>query len=42
MAAGILAGTLAVAALAEASPQADTKCSSMAMPNDSTAPAPAS
>ena len=40
MAAGILAGTLAVAAPAEASPQADTKCSSMAMPNDSTGAGP--
>ncbi|MCB9416357.1 MAG: hypothetical protein H6522_03800 [Mycolicibacterium sp.] len=40
VAAGILAGTLAVAAPAEASPQADTKCSSMAMPNDSTGASP--
>ena len=40
VAAGILAGTLAVAAPAEASHQADTKCSSMAMPNDSTGAGP--
>lgn len=32
VAAGILAGTLAVSAPAEASPTASTKCSSMAMP----------
>ena len=32
VAAGILAGTLAVSAPAEASPSSSTKCSSMAMP----------
>ena len=31
---------VSVAAPAEASPQADTKCSSMAMPNDSTGAGP--
>ena len=40
VAAGIFAGTLAVAAPAEASPQADTKCSSMAMPGDATSTSP--
>lgn len=36
VAAGILAGTLAVSAPAEASPSSNTKCSSMAMPGSAT------
>ncbi|MFN8032560.1 MAG: hypothetical protein U0Q47_04570 [Mycobacterium sp.] len=36
VAAGIFAGTLAVSAPAEASPSANTKCSTMAMPEGTT------